>query len=349
MRHLFHLALMFALIATSCTDNAPKEGTKEEKKAEELNVYTHRHYEADKELFTQFEELTGIKVNVVNAKADELMMKIEQEGELSPADVLITVDAGRLVRAKDKGILQSVKSELLNAQIPVKYRDGDGHWFGLTKRARVLLYNPEVMKAEDFSSYADLADPKWKGAIAVRSSSNIYNQSLMASVIANTSVEDAKLWAEGVVSNMCREPKGNDRDQIKAAYFGDAKVAIANTYYLGKMINSSDEEEAKIGKAMSIFFPNQETTGTHVNISGAGVCKHAPNKDNAIKFLEFLSAKEAQEKFSTANYEYPVNTKADISELLLQWGKMKEDPLNLSILGELNKQAVQTFDAAGWK
>ncbi len=347
MKHLLNLSLILLLALSSCGDAPEKSNSTES--SEELNVYTHRHYESDKVLFAEFEKETGIKVNVVNAKADELMMKIEQEGELSPADVLITVDAGRLVRAKNKGILQRVKSKILNTNIPAKYRDEENNWFGLTKRARVFIYNPEVMKAEDFSTYRDLADQKWKGTIAVRSSENIYNQSLMAGIIANSHVDFAKAWAENVVKNMCRAPKGNDRDQIKAAYHGDAKVAIANTYYLGKMIGSSDEEEAKIGKAMKIFFPNTETTGTHVNISGAGVCKYAPNKDNAVKFLEFLSSKSAQETFSTANYEYPVNPEASTSMLLLSWGEMIEDPLNLAILGELNKQAVQTFDAAGWK
>ncbi len=349
MKYLLNLSLLLALLSIGCSGDSSKEKSMQAEESKELNVYTHRHYDADKELFAQFEKETGIKVNVVNSKADELMMKIQQEGELSPADVLITVDAGRLVRAKNNGLLQSINSEILNKNVPIKYRDERGQWYGLTKRARVFIYNPEVMKSDDFSTYQDLALPKWKNSIAVRPSGNIYNQSLMASIIANSNIDDAKAWAEGVVANMARDPKGNDRDQIKAAYYGDAKVAIANTYYLGKMIGSQNEEEVKIGKAMKIFFPNQNTTGTHVNISGAGVCKYAPNKENATKFLEFLSSKSAQEKFSTANYEYPVNPKASTSMMLLMWGKMKEDPLNLAILGELNKQAVSTFDAAGWK
>lgn len=336
---------VIALLVLSCK----KEAKKEEKKQQEVNVYTHRHYKADQELFAQFEKESGIKVNVVNAKADELIQKMTIEGEQSPADVLITVDAGRLVRAKDKGLLQSATSEFLNNTIPSHLKDVDNNWFALTKRARVMVYNPEKVKENELSSYEDLTNEKWNKRVLIRSSGNIYNQSLLASIIANLGEEKAETWAKGIVANMARSPKGNDRDQVKAVVAGEGDVAIVNTYYIGKLLNSKDPEEVKAGKGIKIFFPNQEGRGTHINVSGAGVAKYAPNKENAIKFIEFLASEKAQKVFAKANYEYPVNTKIAPSDLLASWGTFKEDGLSLTQLGKNNKKAVLTFDRAGWK
>lgn len=337
--------LVLAVLFTACK----KEQKKEEKKQEEVNVYTHRHYKADQELFAQFEKETGIKVNVVNAKADELMQKMTVEGEQSPADVLITVDAGRLVRAKNKGLLQSAESEFLNKTIPTHLKDVDNNWFALTKRARVVVYNPEKVKPEDLTTYEALTDDKWKEKILIRSSSNIYNQSLLASIIANLGEEKATEWAKGMVANMARSPKGNDRDQVKAVVAGEGDVAVVNTYYIGKLLNSKNPEEVKAGEGVKIFFPNQDDRGTHINVSGAGIAKYAPNKANAIKFVEFLASKKAQEVFAKANYEYPVNEEVAPSELLKSWGTFKEDKLSLTKLGENNKKAVLVFDNAEWK
>lgn len=320
-----------------------------EKKSKEVNVYTHRHYKADQELFAQFEKETGIKVNVVNAKADELMQKMSLEGAQSPADVLITVDAGRLVRAKNKGLLQSATSEFLTKTIPSHLKDVDNHWFSLTKRARVIVYNPEKIKEEDLSSYEALTDKKWKNKILIRSSSNIYNQSLLASIIANNGKEKASEWAKGIVANMARSPKGNDRDQVKAVVAGEGDIAIVNTYYIGKLLNSKNPDEVLAGKAVKVFFPNQNNRGTHINVSGAGVAKFAPNKQNAIKFIEFLASKKSQEVFANANYEYPVNEEVVLSDLLKSWGAFKEDTLSLTKLGENNKNAVIIFDESSWK
>ena len=336
--------LVVAILLVSC-----KNESKKEKKQQEVNVYTHRHYKADQELFAEFEKETGIKVNVVNAKADELIQKMSIEGEQSPADVLITVDAGRLVRAKNKGLLQSASSEFLDKTVPSHLKDADNNWFGLTKRARVIVYNPEKVKPEELSTYEDLTNEKWKKRILIRSSSNIYNQSLLASLVANLGEEKATEWAKGIVANMARNPKGNDRDQVKAVVAGEGDVAVVNTYYIGKLINSKNPEEIKAGKAVSIFFPNQEGRGTHINVSGAGVAKYAPNKQNAVKFIEFLASKKAQEIFAKANYEYPVNKEVMPSELLKSWGNFKEDTLSLTKLGENNKNAVLVFDNAGWK
>ena len=300
-------------------------------------------------MFKQFETETGITVNVVNANADELIQKIDMEGEQSPADVLITVDAGRLVRAKDKGLLQPISSEILNSTIPAHLRDLDNNWFGLTKRARIIVYSKDRVKAEELSTYDALTDAKWNKKVLIRSSGSIYNQSLLAAMIANEGEEAAKKWARGMVKNFARDPKGNDRDQVKAILAAEGDLAVVNTYYIGKLLNSKDAEEVKAGESVGLFFPDQDKKGTHINISGAAVTKYAPNKENAIKFIEFLIGKEAQEVFANSNYEYPVNTAVAVSKLLKSWGSFKEDTLSLSKLGENNKKAVIIFDEAGWK
>ena len=333
------------------TDKTTQESSKakEEKQGGEINVYSHRHYDSDKALFKKFTEQTGIKVNVVKASADELINKLEIEGENSPADVLITVDAGRLYRAKEKGLFQSVESKTLSESIPAKFRDKDSQWFGLTYRARVIVYNKDKIKPEQLSSYEDLADPKWKGKVLIRSSNNIYNQSLMASVIGAAGDDKAKTWAKGVVANFARSPKGNDRDQVKAIKAGIGDVAVVNTYYIGKLLNSKKEDEVNAGKSVGIFFPNQKDRGAHINISGIGVTKHAPNKANAVKFIEFLANEDSQKVFAQSNYEYPVKEGVAWAELLTSWGKFKTDDIDLSLLGKNNKKAVVTFDEVGWK
>ncbi|MEM7102796.1 MAG: Fe(3+) ABC transporter substrate-binding protein [Bacteroidota bacterium] len=342
--------LLFAVMFTACnTKDQQASDQNEAKEAKFITLYTHRHYDTDKALFEKFEEQTGIEVRVVKASADELIQKMEAEGDQSPADLLITVDAGRLVRAKGKGLLQSASSDVLNKSIPAHLRDGDNQWFGLTKRARVIVYDKDKVNPEDLSTYEALTEAKWKNKVLIRSSGNIYNQSLMASIIANSGEEAAKSWAEGMVSNFARAPKGNDRDQVKAILAGEGEVAVVNTYYIGKLLNSKDSAEVKAGQAVNIFFPNQDDRGTHVNISGIGVAKHAPNKEDAVKFIEYLVSKESQENFASSNYEYPVNPEAATSDLLKSWGAFKEDNLPLSKLGELNKQAVIKFDEVKWQ
>ncbi|MCD8443940.1 Fe(3+) ABC transporter substrate-binding protein [Tenacibaculum finnmarkense] len=340
--------LMITALFSSCK-NDQKKAEKAAAKQQEVNVYTHRHYKADQELFAKFEKQTGIKVNVTNAKADELMQKMTIEGAQSPADVLITVDAGRLVRAKKKGLLQSASSSILEKIIPTHLKDADNNWFSLTKRARIMVYNPEKVSPEDLSTYQALTDDKWKNKVLIRSSGNIYNQSLLASIIANNGEEKAAEWAKGIVANMARSPKGNDRDQVKAVVAGEGDVAIVNTYYIGKLLNSKNPDEVNAAKGIKLFFPNQNGSGTHINVSGAGVAKYAPNKANAIKFIEFLVSKESQEVFAKANYEYPVNQEVVPSDLLKSWGTFKEDKLSLTKLGENNKKAVLIFDKAQWK
>ena len=344
----FFSALSLVFIFSMCA--SPNQEQQEDQKAiQEVNVYTHRHYEPDQQLFSDFETTTGIKVNVVNASADELINKMEMEGEASPADVLITVDAGRLHRAKEKDLLQSIKSEVLDVNIPATLRDQEGYWFGLTFRARIIAYALDRVDPANVPDYESLTDSKWKGKILVRSSGNIYNQSLMASIIANSDQEQAKAWAAGVVANMAREPKGNDRDQVKAVAAGVGDLAILNTYYIGKLLTSENPEEVAAGEAIGVIFPNQNGRGTHINVSGAGVAKHAPNKDNAVKFIEFLSSDEAQKVFAETNFEYPVNPNTNLAPLLESWGSFKADELDLGLLGVHNRDAVMLFDEVGWK
>jgi iron(III) transport system substrate-binding protein len=344
-----YTTLLFAfLIAISCTNNNKIKNANEKKEIESLTLYTHRHYDSDKLIFKKFEQKTGIKINVVKASADELIQKMETEGNQSPADLLLTVDAGRLVRAKNKNLLQSSSSDILNTTIPSHLKDSSNYWFGLTKRARVIVYNKNTVKPSDLTDYEDLVNDRWNNKILIRSSNNIYNQSLMASIIANNGEDSARKWAKGIVNNFARTPKGNDRDQVKAILANEGDLAIINTYYLGKLINSKDSNEVAAGNAVGIFFPNQENRGTHINVSGIGVAKSSKNKENAIKFIEFLISKDIQEIFAKANYEYPVNKDAQSSELLKSWGEFKEDNLSLTRLGELNKKAVILFDEVKW-
>ncbi|WP_432667216.1 Fe(3+) ABC transporter substrate-binding protein [Wukongibacter baidiensis] len=330
---------------------APKEEAKVEEKKEKgvVNLYTDRHYDTDEELYKLFTEETGIEVNVVKGKADELIERLSREGQDTEADLLIAADAGRLHRAKSQELLQGIESETVLSNVPENLRDIDNQWVGLTVRGRVIVYSKDRVKPSDLSTYEDLTSDKWKGKILVRSSSNIYNQSLLASLVAIDGEEKAKEWAKGVLANMAREPKGNDRAQATAVVAGEGDLAIMNTYYVGKMLNSSNPEEVKVAENVGVFFPNQDSTGTHVNVSGVGLAKHSKNKENAVKFIEFLSSEKAQNEFAQANYEYPVNPSVEPSELLKSWGEFKPQNINLSKLGELNTKAVEIFNEIGWK
>ena len=314
-----------------------------------VNIYSDRNYETDKQLLEQFSKETGIKVNVIEGKSDELIERLAREGKDSQADLLITADVGRLHRAKEQGLLQSVQSDTLSKNVPENLKDKDNQWYGLTVRARVLVYAKDRVNPSQLSTYEDLTDPKWNKKILVRGSDSIYNQSLLASFIAVNGEEKAKAWAKGIVDNMARTPKGADRDQAKAVVAGEGDVAIMNTYYYGLLLNSSDPEEVKVAKQLGVFFPNQNTTGTHINVSGAGVTASSKNKENAIKLIEFLSSEKAQKQFAEANFEYPANPAVEPSELLKSWGTFKRQDINLTKLGENNKKAVEILNQVGWK
>jgi iron(III) transport system substrate-binding protein len=296
----------------------------------------------------RFTEETGIEVNVLKADSDQLIERIAREGENSPADVLITADAARLHRAKKRDILQSVSTETLNQNVPTNLRDEDNYWYGLTMRARVIVYSKDRVDPEDLAGYGDLTSDQWQDKIVVRSSGNIYNQSLLASLVSIHGEEWAEEWAAGVVDNMARKPQGNDRAQATAVAAGEGDLAIMNTYYLGKMINSDNPAEVEVAKNIGIHFPDGKN-GTHINVSGAGVVKNAPNKENAVKLLEYLSSASAQKFFASANYEYPVNPKVESSELLQSWGDFETQNINLTELGIHNQTAVRIFNRVGWQ
>jgi iron(III) transport system substrate-binding protein len=314
----------------------------------EVNVYSARHYPADEQLFSLFTEETGITVNQIKGTGAELMERIKLEGEQSPCDVFVTVDAGNLWRAQDEGIYQPVSSAELEQHIPANLRDPSGLWFSFAKRARVIVYDTTKVKAEELSTYEDLASGKWKGRILIRSSDNIYNQSLVASLIHNNGVEAAQKWCEGIVANMARPPKGGDTDQINALIAGEGDLAVSNTYYFARMLSGDDDALKEKLSNVKVFFPNQGDRGTHVNVSGAGVAAHAPNKENAIKFLEFMISPEAQAIFAGANFEYPVREGAEQAQVIASWGKFKEDSINVVELGRNNAEAVRIMDRAGW-
>src|SRR5687767_4633911 len=315
----------------------------------EVNVYSHRHYEIDQQLYARFTAETGIRVNAVTGSADELITRLETEGAASPADMLITVDAGRLHRAKEKGLLQPVESAVLQANVPSHLRDRDGQWWGLTKRARVLVYAKDRVKPEEIATYESLAAPRWRGKILVRSSENVYNQSLLAGLIAQAGDSAAVSWARGIAGNLARAPSGGDTDQVKLVAAGTGDVAISNTYYVARLAASADAEERRVYEQLGVVFPNQSDRGTHINVSGAGVTRHAPNRANAIRLLEFLVSDEAQRLYAEGNQEYPVKPGVQPSEALRSWGTFREDTLSLWRLGELNARAVMLFDQAGWK
>lgn len=316
----------------------------------ELNLYSSRHYDTDERLYSDFEKQTGIKINRIEDSADVLIERIKAEGENSSADILLTVDAGRLWRADQAGLLQPVESEVLDTRIPEWLRHDDGHWFGFSQRIRILFYDKDKVDPMDIRTYADLAGPELKGMVCTRSSGNIYMLSLMASIIAHEGAEKATEWAEGLWNNRARDPAGGDTDQLRAIASGECAVAVSNTYYFARALRKDvkgldDDALTRIGWV----FPNQETTGAHANISGAGVAKHAPNKENAIKFLEYLASDEAQQYFSAGNDEYPAVMGVGLSESVAKLGIFRSDTLNLSALGENQPEAQKIYDRVGFK
>lgn len=344
--------LVFSIALAGCTNGSQQGGNNGENgstKSNEVNLFTTRHYDTDQMLFDLFEEENGIKVNVVNAGADELLERIQLEGEDTVADALITADVGRLHAAKERDLLQSVESEILFNNIPDNLRDDDNTWYGLTKRARIIVYSPDRVDPSELSTYEALTEPQWKGRVAMRTSSNIYNISLMASFIEVWGEDKSLMWAEGLKENLARDPQGNDRDQATAVASGVADVAIMNTYYIGGMLNSANEEERNVANSIEIFFPNQETDGTHINVSGIAVTRYAKNKENAVKLMEFLSGEQAQKVFAEANNEFPANPNVQWSSWLLGLGEFKEQGIDLTVLGNNHGKAIMIWDRAGFK
>jgi iron(III) transport system substrate-binding protein len=317
--------------------------------AAEVNVYSSRHYQADQQIFRSFEKKTGIRVNIVEGNVNALFERLRREGRNSPADVLVTVDAGNLGRAQAAGLFQPMTSDIVNKVVPKHLRERTGLWTGLTMRARVLMYHTDRVKPSQLSTYENLADPRWKGKILIRSSNNIYNQSLVASMLAAHGEHETLDWAKGLVANFARKPKGGDRDQIRAVGAGEGDIAVANTYYLGWLAASKESHDKKLVAKIGVFFPNQMDRGTHVNISGAGITRYARNKANAVKLIEFLLSKDAQRTFADANFEYPVRPDVPPHAIIAAWGKFKADSLNVTVIGKKNPEAVRLMDRAGWR
>lgn len=327
---------------TTTTKPAPVE------KSSVVNLYSARKEALIKPLLDQFTAETGIKVNIISSKADALLKRIENEGINSPADVLLTTDAGRLHRAKQAEIFATLVSEKFD-DIPTQYKDPEMNWVGLSVRVRPIMVT-QTGKEFKLSRYEDLAREDLKGKICIRSSGNIYNQSLVAGMLARSEPADVEAWAKGVVANMARDPQGGDRDQVRAAAAGQCSVIVANTYYLANMISDAkNEADFSAGSALSVIWPNQDDRGAHVNVSGAGVLKTAPNKDNALALVEFLASDTAQEIYANVNFEYPVKPGIAIHPILQAWGEFKADDLELATLGLNNADAVKLFDRAGWK
>ena len=317
--------------------------------ADEVNVYSARKEALILPLLKKFEAETGIEVNLVTAKADALLKRLESEGRSTPADLFITTDAGRLQRAKEAGVLQPIENSVLTSRIPENLRDRENYWFGLSQRARVIFYAKSRVNVSELSTYEALADDKWKQRICVRSSGNIYNQSLVASMIEAQGSETTEAWARGLVANFARKPAGGDTDQLRAAAAGLCDIAIANTYYYGRLVNSDKGEDRQVAEKLAVFWPNQADRGAHVNVSGAGITRHAKHRQAAERLLEFLVSAEAQTWYAEVNNEYPVVADARTSAVLESFGAFRGDSLNLTRLGENNRAAVELMDRAGWR
>lgn len=337
MRNIL-IYLFAALLMASCSNSTY-----------EVNIYTDRHYESDETLFKLFTEKTGIKVNVLKADSDQLIKRLELEGKNSPADLFFSSDAGRLHRAKEKGLLQPATSGYITTNVPAGLRDGENYWTGITKRTRVIVYHKGRVNPELLSTYEELASPAWRGKILCRSSQSPYNQSLLASFVAYYGYDAAGTWADAIYRNFAQEPKGNDRDQMKAIAAGVGDVALVNSYYLGLLMNSYNKEERNIGNEIRVFFPNQQDRGAHVNISGMGMVKGSRHKENAIRLMEFMLSQESQKYLTDQNHEYPVVDGVEWSNLLKSWGTFKADVQGVSKLGKFQGDAVKIFNQVGWK
>jgi iron(III) transport system substrate-binding protein len=349
MKKILLCLIAFASLGglTACSETPEGDSGAPPADAGEVNLYSSRHYDTDLALYEDFTKATGIKVNRIEADADALIERIQSEGEFSPADLIITVDAGRLWRAEQAGILAPVDSALLTERLPDYLRHPDGLWFGISTRARVVIYNKAKGVPQGLVSYADLADPAFRGDICIRSSSNLYNISLLASIIAHRGSAEAEQWARGVVANFARPPEGNDTSQIEAVATGECRLAIVNTYYLARF--AADPAQQQVFNALGVIFPDQDGTGTHINISGAALVKTAPNRANAIRFLEYLTDEKAQRYFADGNQEYPAVAGMAANSAVEKLGKFKPDTLSLAELGRNQAEAVKIFDRAGWK
>ena len=319
------------------------------KQSGEVNLYSAQKEHLIRPILNVFEKQSGIKVNMITGGKAALVARLEHEGKNTPADILLTVDIGNIYQAQKRGLLQTVRSEILQKQIPSYLRDPQGQWYGLTIRARAIFYNKNAAATAPIKTYEELADKKWRGQLLIRSSSNVYNQSLVAAMLAHHGEAKTKKWLKGVVANFARPPQGGDSDQLRALGAGQGRLAVANSYYFGRLIaGGADIENPLVQKNVGIIFPNQATRGAHINIRGGGVTKHAKNKQNAIKLLEFLASDEAQAFFAKNNFEYPAKQGVAMPQVLKNWGAFKRDTINLQAVGKLQSRAIKLMDEAQW-
>lgn len=329
-----------ALLATTMATGAFADG--------EVNIYSSRHYDTDERLYSDFEDATGITINRIEGKADELIARMKAEGANSPADVMLTVDTSRLERAKIEGLLQSIDSAVLEERVPANLQDSDNQWFGFSQRGRIIFYNKADV-ANPPATYADLAKPEYKGMICIRSSSNVYNQTLMASIITHAGADAAKAWAEGIVANMARDPQGGDTDQLRGIVSGECEISVSNTYYFARSIRKDVKGLSADREMIGWVFPDQDGNGAHMNLSGGGVAAHAPNKENAIKFLEYLASDQAQLYFSAGNDEFPAVEGVELADSVKTLGEFKADDVSLSDVAKNLPEAQKIMNEAGWK
>lgn len=338
--NMFKLGAVAALCAASTSAAFAQQN--------ELNLYSARHYQTDEALYSNFTRQTGIKINRIEAGENELLERIKTEGAGSPADIFITVDAARLAKADELNLFTPWKSKTIEARVPAHLRTED--WIAFSTRARVIVYNKASVNPADVQTYQDLASPKLKGKVCVRSGSHPYNLSLGAALLEHIGAEKTEAWAKGLVNNFARSPKGGDTDQIKSVAAGECGVALANSYYVARLLRSDKPADKKIAANFGVVWPNQKTTGAHVNVSGGGILKHAPHKENATRFLEYLTSDQAQVYFADGNNEWPVVASVKVKNPGLEaMGPFKADQIHVGTLAK-NQAAVQKmFDRAGWK
>ncbi|HBS49039.1 MAG TPA: Fe(3+) ABC transporter substrate-binding protein [Rhodobacteraceae bacterium] len=314
----------------------------------ELNLYSSRHYDTDERLYSDFEKATGITINRIEGKADELIARMEAEGRNSPADILLTVDASRLARAKDAGLLQSVESDTLEERIPANLQDTDNQWFGFSQRARIIFYDKNDVETPP-QTYLELADPQYEGMVCHRSSSNVYSQTLLSAIIENHGEEVARDWAQGMVNNFARAPQGGDTDQLRGIVSGECDISVANSYYFARALRKDVSGLSDQVDMIGWVFPAQDAEGAHMNVSGGGVAAHAPNRENAVKFLEYLASDQAQVYFSAGNDEFPVVEGIEKSESVAKLGEFKADDVDLAAVAENVPLAQKIFNEVGWE
>jgi iron(III) transport system substrate-binding protein len=336
MRLLTQVVLIAALSASAASA------------AESVNIYSARHYDTDDLLYDGFYEATGIEVNVIEAEGPALVARMRAEGANSPADLFLTVDAGNLWAAENQGLFQPINSRILSERIPTSLRDPDNLWYGFSTRARLIFVNPAKVDPALVPSYESLADPHLKGQICMRTSAQVYNLSVMGAMIERLGATKAEEWAEGVVANFARNPQGSDTSLLLSVAAGECGVTIANHYYYVRLKASRISSEMTAAEILQPIFPNQDGVGTHVNISGAGVLMHAPHREAAIRFLEYLASDEAQKIFVASSDEYPAVMSAGLTDNLIALGEFKADPINVSVYGTNQAQAQMIFDRAGW-